>query len=351
MIDWVSCRIPVTLPAPIAGGHTVTLDRAGNVERTTPHRLRVAGSFESSLAIRAPSTTELEITGNPVKWLQGHNLYGPDDLRALLWAVLERLEPHLGCSLPDAGLASPDDLSRAVLTRVDCTMMLHLDTPLDVLSWIRSAYATGSARRRGRGVMKEGTLVYGDATGKNFARWQIVIYSKGQEVADHHLPALMMADAEVLNWVNRCLRVEVRLGRLELEKQGLRNLSGWTPVAAGKMWSEKVSSLSFNDQVSTDEIDLEKLPQHLRGTYAQWKLGADLRKMLTKPMFYRHRAAIMELTRVDVAVPPASASLATAKIVPIKRALEAVPAGRPAWADRIDRELRAAGAHVLSSAA
>lgn len=351
MIDWITCRVPVTLPAPIAGGHTVTLDRAGNVERTTPHRLSVPGSFESSLTIRAPSTTELEISGNPVKWLQGHNLYGPDDLRGLLWAVLARLEPHLGCSLADAGLLGPHSLDDAILTRIDVTSMLQLGSGLDVLSWIRSAYATGSARRRGRGVMKEGTLVYGDATGKNFTRWQIVIYSKGQEVADHHLPAPMMADAEVLNWVNRCLRVEVRLGRLELAKQGLRNLKGWTPVAAGKMWSSKVASLSFNDQATPDVADLEKLPKHLRGTYAQWKLGADLRSLLSKPMFYRHRAAIMELTSVDVAVPPASASTATAKIVPIRRALEAVPVGRPAWADRIDRDLRAAGAHILPSAA
>ncbi|GFM31625.1 phage/plasmid replication protein, II/X family, partial [Novosphingobium sp. PY1] len=240
-------------------------------------------------------------------------------------------------------------LNAAIVTRIDCTSMLQLDTPGDVLAWIRSAHATGSAHRRGRGVMKEGTLVFGDATGKNFARWQVVIYSKGQEIGAHPLPAMMMEDREVLEWTNRCLRVEVRLGRLELEKRGLRALAGWDVATAGMMWSEKVGSLTFNDAVKSETVDLEALPNHLRGTYAQWKLGADLRKLLSKPKFYRHRAAIMGLTGVDVAVPPADPS--TASVVPIKRTLEARPVGRPDWANRIDRSLVEAGAFVLVHAA
>lgn len=349
MIDWLTCRIPVQLPAPIANGATVKFDRDGSERSRTPHRLPVEGSFSSSLTIRAPSTTELEISGNLTKWLQGHNLYGTDDVVGLLWACLQRLEPHLGGDLAAIGLRSPLALNEAIVTRIDCTAMLTLDTPGDVLSWIRSAYATGSAIRRGRGIMREGTLVYGDAAGKNFARWQIVIYSKGQEITAHPLPSFMMEDSEVLDWTNRCLRVEVRLGRLELEKKGLRTLRGWSNGTSGMMWSEKVGSLTFNDAVQSDSVDLEQLPSHLRGTYAQWKLGADLRKLLTKAKFYRHRALIMGLTGVDVAVPPAP--VATATVVPIKRALEARPAGRPQWAGRVDAQLRQAGAVVLHSAA
>lgn len=349
MIDWLTCRIPVSLPAPIAGGWTVKLDRDGSERTRTPHRMPVEGSFSSSLTIRAPSTTELEISGNLTKWLQGHNLYGTDDPRALLWAALQRLEPFLGGNLAAIGLAGPSALSGTIITRIDCTAMLQLDTPGDVLSWLRSAYATGSAKRRGRGVMKEGTLVYGDATGKNFARWQLVIYSKGQEIVSNPLPAMMMQDAEVLEWTNRSLRVEVRLGRLELEKRGLRTLSGWSSATSGMMWSEKVATLTFNDTVACDTVDIESLPEYLRGTYAQWKLGHDLRKTMTKAKFYRHRALILGLLDVDVAVPPAPTS--TASVVPIKRTLEARPGGRPGWADRMDDQLSQAGAVILLSAA
>lgn len=349
MIDWATLRIPVTLPQPIAGGWTVTLDRDGSERRRTPHRVSVEGSFSSSLTVRAPSTTELEISGNLVKWLQGHNLYGTDDLPALVWATLQRLEPFLGGNLAAIGLDGPGSLSGAIVTRVDVTAMMLLDTPGDVLSWIRSAYATGCASHRGRGVMRAETLVYGDAAGKSFTRWQIVIYPKGQEIGAHPLPAPMMCDNAVLSWANRCLRVEVRLGRLELGKRQLRNVGNWNSRTAEMMWSEKVATLSFNDTVASDTVELEALPDHLRGTYAQWKLDHDLRKTMSKAKFYRHRAAILGLTDVDISVPPAPSS--TASVVPIKRTLEARPSGRPPWADRIDEQLRQAGAFVFNAAA
>lgn len=349
VIDWLTCRIPVRLPAPIAGGWTVKLAQDGTERLRTPHRLSVEGSFSSSITIRAPSTTELEISGNPLKWLQGHNLYGTDDPKALLWAALQRLEPVLGGDLASIGLRSPAALDSTIVTRVDCTQMLQLATPGDVLSWIRSAYATGSARRRGRGIMREGTLVYGDAAGRNFARWQIVIYGKGQETESHPLPDLMMNDDDVRSWTNRCLRIEVRLGRLEIEKLGLRTLCNWNAATSSTMWNAKVSSLSFNDEAKSGAVDLVSLPEHLRGTYAQWKLGADLRQTMTKAKFYRHRALIRGLTDVDIAVPPASA--ATATVVPIKRTLEARPVDRPYWADRIDAELLKTGAVIVGSAA
>lgn len=350
MIDWITCRIPVRLPAPIAGGWTVKLNSDGTERSRTPHRLPVEGSFSSGLTIRAPSTSELEVSGNVTKWLQGHNLYGSDDARGLLWAALQRLEPHLGAPLSDVGLCGPGCLEDAILTRIDCTAMMQLDTPGDVLAWIRAAHATSSASHRGRPDLKrESTLIYGSAEGKNFTRWQILIYSKGREITAHPLPDFMMCDEQVVEWVNRCLRVEVKLGRLELEKKGLRALGAWNTATPSEMWSEKVGTITFNDAVQTDTEDLERLPSHLRGTYAQWKLGADLRKLLTTAKFYRHRSLILGLTGVDVAVPPAPSSLAS--VVPIKRALEARPVSRPPFADRIDARLRESGAFVFHTAA
>lgn len=361
MIDWITCRIPVTLPEPIKGGETVILNRAGEIEKIVPHRLKVRGSFESSISIRAPSTSELEISGNPAKWLQGHNLYGTDCPQRLLWAALQRLEPHLGATLAQCGLHSPADLAQTIITRIDCTEMLALDNQLAVKEWLRAAYASGSASHRGRGVMREGTLVFGDAAGGNFARWQIVLYGKGDETDAHPLPSLMHDDAEVRAWIAPQLRAEVRLGRLELEKRGLRRLAGWIgPDAAGlqtmpegaaarKMWSEKMGQLQFSDTTPVDE-KLAALPPRLAGVYAQWKDGIDLRSIYTAPTFYRNRAAIRAAVGVDIAVPrPAGAP--TARVVPIRRVLEARLSGRPAWADRVDAALVAQGCVAFPFAA
>lgn len=344
MIDWVSCRIPVTLPAPIHDGHTAFIDREGNVVRATPMRLKVSGSFSSSLVIRAPGTSELELSGNPVKWLAGHNLYGSDDLKALLWATLQRLAPVLGGDLAAIGLHGPDALDNAIVTRVDCTEMFTLPDRLSVLSWLRSAYAAGSVSHRGRGLFREGSLVFGHAAGKSMARWQIVLYSKGQEVEAHPLPDLLKDDDDVASWVSQQLRCEVRLGRLELEKQELRRLGNWRRPTAGLMWKEKMAQITFSELREADD-KLAALPSNLAGVYALWTKGLDLRAIYSKSAFYRYRLAIQQLTGIDIAVPAPSQPVSN--VVPLRRTLEAVHSGRPPWADRIDAALEQQGCIVL----
>lgn len=350
MIDWLTVRIcGLTLPAPIANGWTLKIRPDGTEEFRVPHRLSVGGSFESSLTIRAVVTDELELSGNPAKFVQGHNLYGSDDPVAVLWAALQRLQPHLGGSLAEIGLRSPADLAaRTTISRIDLTYSLLFDSAGDALSFLRSAEVTGRIPRRGRGVRKGATVVFGHAAGKSMTRWQLVLYSKGQEVTDHPLPQFMMEDGEVLDWTNRCVRVELRIGRNDLREQDLRVLGRWTPAMTGEIWRAYVAQLSFNEAVLDEVADLKKLPDHLRGTYAQWKLGHDLRNGMTKAKFYRHRHLIEGLTGVDIAIPPPAAPVAS--VVPIKRVLEARLVGRPTWANRVDEQLRAAGASVFRAA-
>lgn len=350
MIDWLTCRVPVRLPEPINGGETVKLDRSGEVIQATPHRLMVEGSFSSSLSIRAPSTSELEISGNVAKWLAGHNLWGTDCPKRLLWAALRRLEgtPEVfPWSLASVGLHGPECLSDTILTRVDCTGMLSLGSLDEVKAFIRSAAATGSLSHRGRGVMREGTVVFGDAKGKSFTRNQIVMYAKGQEIVAHKLPDLMMNDPEVMAWVNKCLRVEVRLGRLDLQDSGLRLLSGWCEGIALLVWEKAMAKLTFSE--ADTNFDISTLPRKYRGTYAMWEIGRDCRQLLSNGTYYSHRAGIRELTGIDIAVPPVPRKVSN--VVPLADVLGAGWASRPVWADRIEGQLQEGGAVILPFAA
>lgn len=82
---------------------------------------------------------------------------------------------------------------------------------------------------------------------------------------------------------------------------------------------------------------LADLPAHLKVTYAAWVSGADLRSILSKPTFYRQRQAILQAIDVDISIPRPTEP--TAQIVPLRRIVELEPAGRPSWADRIERAL------------
>ncbi len=346
MIDWLTCKVPCRLPQPIFDGQTVKLDHAGRELSRSHHRLALPGSFESSILVRAINCSELEISGNPAKWLQGHNLYGPDCPIDLLAATLQRLSDLLGL---DRATVFPEALQRqARLSRIDCTFMALLPDSGAVHAWLRDAYATGSAVQRGRGVFENGTLVFGHARGKSFQHWQLVCYAKGDEIRRRAPPPVMAGSDEVRQWADRCLRLEVRLGRLALQRQGLATLSDWTEGAARMEWERVMAKLQFSE-VECDKAAVDALPLHQRAAFALWKNGDDLRELYSKPTFYRHRSAIQKAIGVDIAVPPATQP--TAEIMPIRRRLEAVLVGRPPWADRIDAELAGQGCFIFPNAA
>lgn len=348
MIDYITARIMLErpLPHPINGGQFVRIDEFGNIEMATARRKRVQGSFESSVNIRAPSLHEIEISGNPAKFLQGHNLYGPSDPVSLLWAALQRIESISGalpCQLVDIGLVGPESLPpRTFLSRVDCTSMLLSRDLGDVLAVLRSLRIAGRLRDRGESGLphawdKGNGVTFGARPGASARHRSITFYSKGEDAIVHPLPDLMMADSEVMEWANRCLRCEVRLGSNYLRKRNLRELANWSPATALTEWNEMMARMDMNE---SDEkpAALDDLPAHLQVAYAAWVSGADLRSMFARPTYYRKRAAILKATGVDIAIPRSKEP--TSQIVPIRRVIQLEPAGRPTWADRIDEALQ-----------
>lgn len=331
MVDWISCRIPAWLPEPITGGMIVDHDENGVIRFATPKRLAVEGSFSSKLMIRAVTPEEIEISGNPAKFLQGHNIFGPADLRGMLVEILER------CLLPLFGHVPPVYLDDATITRVDVTDGFLLDRPGDVLAYLRALEQTAHIAYKGRGVLEGSTLVFGRSNkGERAKDWQLVLYAKWLEVLKRPLPDAMMSDAEVVEWVQRLLRAEVRLRGPELKRLGVQRLGDWETETAQRLWEEKMAKLELSDVRQIETAELENLKPRIRNAYAAWRHGEDLRKGCPKASFYRLRREIMQSLGIDIAVP-----VPKSVVVPLVRVIEATPAHRPPWADRIDRMLAA----------
>lgn len=331
MIDWVSVRIPAELPFPVTGGMIIDHDENGEIRLAIPKRLELEGSFSSKMMFRAVTTTEIELSGNPAKFLQGHNLYGPSDLRKLVARVLsEACPPIFGC-------VPPMDLRDAVLSRVDVTDGIILDREGDVLGYLRAVEEQARIAYKGRGVLDGSTLIFGRANkGARAKDWQIVMYAKGLEVAKRPLPPLMMADPEVIDWVNRLLRIEVRLRGRELDRLGVKTLGAWEETTAAELWHGKFGKLELSEvrQVETEQLELIK--PRLRNAYAAWRHGEDLRKGCPKASFYRLRREMLDALGIDIAIP-----VPKSNVVPLVRVIQATPAHRPPWADRVDALLAA----------
>lgn len=331
MVDWISAKIPCYLPEPITGGMIIDHDEYGEIRWTTQKRLPVEGSYSSKITVRAVSCEELEISGNPAKFLHGHNIYGSSDLRSIVCALLEKI------MLPIFGHVPSVYVDDAILTRVDVTDGFIMDREGDVMAYLRAIEQTANIAYKGRGVLEGSTLVFGRSNHGDRAKdWQLVLYAKGKEVEKRPLPEPMSSDTEVVEWVKRLLRAEVRLRSRELKKLGVQRLGDWSSDTAHKLWEEKMSKLELSEVRQVDTAELEELKPRIRNAYAAWRHGEDLRKGASKASFYRLRREMIDALGIDISVP-----MPKSNVVPLVRVIEATPAHRPPWADRIDRMLAA----------
>jgi II/X family phage/plasmid replication protein len=107
------------------------IDADGSIEWQSPRLRSVQGSCESTLMLRTVEQNRLLISGNPARWLQGHNLFGSNDLLGLVATSMEQATILLGItpSPPDRDAWATGDYD---LARVDCTGMWSLRTRGDV---------------------------------------------------------------------------------------------------------------------------------------------------------------------------------------------------------------------------
>jgi II/X family phage/plasmid replication protein len=356
MVDWLTVEVPDPIGLPVNAGHILKVTPDGSVEWSTAARLPVEGSWSSNMMFRcvgassadeslhraqyelgAPSRRSgIEISGNPTKFLQGHNLFGSDCATDLLSRALERAAPKVWPHLDEL----PEfDLAEASISRIDLTGSWLLDRETDVVPYLRAMEERVWCPFRGRGVMSDvGTLYYGRVVkGKRAKDWQLKLYSKGLEIGVHQLPLPAYSVPGLLDHVNRTIRVELTLRTAELKRLGLTKVGDWTPERVAEIWRSYVAKLDFGEAtLNLDTLDLAELGLKARHAtaLAAWKAGNDLRGCMSRETFYRLRRELKAATGYDIAV-----RCPKSNVVPLRRMVMASDAGRPEWADALTEAL------------
>lgn len=340
MIDWVSFVAPCVHSKQITGGLIASVRTDGTVEWSKFKRHVVRGSWDTAMTIRSVMTgcdpcTRIEVSGNPVKWFQGHNLWGTDDLPALVVALLDDLALRTDLGLtPTAWDRERWAIGAVGISRVDVTESFHLRNRPDVLAWLRAAEQSAHLSHRGRGQLCKGSTLY---FGKNSRRWSLKLYSKGQEVeaVGHGQDAILRLPA-ALEWADRSLRAEMVIRSMELKRRGLSMLCDWACFQRDDVDSEVTAQLlrpvlgdlTMTTKTTLSADVLESLTNAQRTAFFAWQAGHDLRSVMTRRSFYRMRSLLLP-HGIDIAVPQLKEP---SNVVPLVRVLEAVPARVPEWA-------------------
>lgn len=241
---------------------------------------------------------EIQFSGNPNKFLHGHNLFGSDDLIALMSATLEKVFRALDIHPTEENWTSLN-CGQYTLSRIDLNTMYELPSLSDVLAWIRAAANSSRSRHKSSGALRGDTLYHG----KNSRRWSLKIYSKGQEIAvkGHELPEDLENREELIAWAKNKLRVELTLRSGELKQIGLKKAVDFYCSDLCNLLQSYRNRITLADNFALSSELLEMLPHRLRCTYLLWERGEDLRGKLSKNTFYNHRRQLLA-HGVDIAV-------------------------------------------------
>ena len=342
MIDWVSVLVPLPHSKPINGGNVVSVSPDGDIEWSVEKRMNVEGSFGSSMQIRSEHKdyfcSHIRLDGNPVKFMQGHNVWGSSDLHGLVTGSLIKLIELVS---PSTSLACIHHLCKmGRLTRVDLNCMYDLGTSHNVNSWLRAASEASTICHRGRGQFSGDTLYWG----KKSRRWSLKAYWKGGELRKHKPKSFTDGGypptelQSVQDYADRALRVEVVLRGMELSKFGLLEVQSWKETSFEEVYNRYVGKLEFSEnmKVGADIPDLDKLPARLRAPVQLWYEGHDLRKNYSRATWYRYKREILNRIGLDISLPQPKQRPDCSNVVPLVRVLEAVPMGVPDWAKGTD---------------
>lgn len=327
MIDWVSAILPCKHdPSKLISGLVMAFDAQGNNEWTVNKTLTVEGSHSSKIQIKSHTENQIYISGNPTKFLQGHNLFGSNDLVGLMGKFFDELLKHedLGLCPDPFQLANIKD-GHYELTRVDVNETWHLRNKNEVLAWIRSVGETAFLKHRGAGQFSGDTAYFG----KNSRRWSLKCYSKGHELTakGHKLPK-ELATPEMLEYADKALRIEGVIRQLELKRRLLNVASNWDIDTAEELLLEYISKLEMSDVYMLKDDVLDSLPPRLRMVYQTWLNGDDLKQILPHNTFYRYKKALREFG-IDIST---KSPKEKSNVIPLIRVLEAKPVGIPDWA-------------------
>lgn len=332
MIDWLTVKIQTEHPE-IKAGSFMSVLPTGVIEFETPKARAVEGSYSSTMRFRSTGARivladgthyndELSISGNPAKFLQGHNLFGCEDGVKMMTEVLKRVPASMGL-----GSVSPFAIRAATVSRLDFTKSMQFDNLDQCRSYLREV-GIRARTRNGRPVLKGSTVSFQKGSG----RWNLVVYGKGDEVKAHRLPEELPYRARLIEEAQRLVRIELRLRGKELHDLSLRTLGQLDAAKLNELYPEYVERISMSTSTKLPNDIVTSLGNAYKATYLLWYTGIDVASTMTIPTFYRHRAELQK-HGVDISTPRNCDGINAANVVPLQRVISGQPYVSPGWAN------------------
>jgi hypothetical protein len=249
------------------------------------------GVAEESMSLRCAPMV-LKMSGNPVKFLQGHNVFGPkanrfgDVLQAFVKALPEELRPK------DADIGG---LPACYSSRFDINVMVDLNSHAIVHDWLRHA-GSSTRSRHGRPLVSGDTVYWG----QHSRRWSMKAYCKFCELEAHRPEDPELYD-KAREFVEPQLRLELCLRRPEI-KAAVERDESWG-IDEQLVW-DFMDRISVGVMKASPEEKRPTLKSGPENVLTLWLAGVDVRHRVERRTFYRYRRLILDEVGVDISLEP-----------------------------------------------
>lgn len=311
MIDWTTVILPFAHDQEISGGFLMEYDQYGEIKWQLCKSLAVEGSHNSSILAKSQDTangqrSHIYISGNPTKFLHGHNVTGTDDIRSLVADMAVKLLKQLGY-VPTSSQIKRWHAGDFDLKKVDINYMRHCGSRAAARQMLYIISQTGKMRYSGRGEFTGTTLYFA----KKSRRRAIKIYCKGDEIENggrsRKLPnSLGDLKHYLLETADDAVRIELVLHSPELKQLGLQSGYCWTSETARTVFDQYMKKLEFSPNIDLAASALIRLPRFLQSTYGLWQAGIDPRSALKSTTYHRHRRLLRQ-HGIDIGARPLQA--------------------------------------------
>jgi len=326
MIDWLDVSIDL-LHEPLPAGRVLSIDPTGAIDWETSKRIEVKGSYDSKVYFRSQGgdgtgrATELYMSGNPSKFMQGHNVFGTEDICALVAGSLRKASQQFPFSCDLAIQAAKRGDFR--VKRIDITRSFQFANRKEVRAVL--AYLAVNTRSRMGRPQTRGTTVY---HGMGSRRWSLMWYCKGDEVNKRGRIPGELDDTPIKAFADNLLRAELKLLSKELTQREITHGHQLTPAKLQDIYADYFGRIHMNAQAKIPSDELVHMRRCIRDTYLLWQNGIDVIGTMSEATFYRHRADLLAYG-VDIAIPRQESQ---SNVVPLFRQVTGSPVGVPDWA-------------------
>ena len=340
MIDKIQAVVPYEHTKELSGGVIESWDANGEMTWSRTRRQVARGSWDGTCTVRSQNRigesrwSHVHIDGCPGKLLQGHNLFGSDDVLGLLAMMMAVAMETCGQSADDFTLRRITEGRGVQLIMIDITYSYSLGDRASVRSYLRALSHTATIKHRGRGVLDHGTLYWG----KRSSYWAYKLYGKADEIDSprkgHRLSglydgSLFGKDGRRLRlYAEPLLRGEFRLLPKELKRLGLDDGEPWARIRPQQLYDLYTERMTVSEQKMHEERFLHQLTPSQLAAYQAWKSGRDVAQLYSRSQLWRHRRVLLQYG-VDIAV---THQPEESNVVQMVKVLKPQPVDVPEWA-------------------